>query len=91
MSEGISSHSFSYANWVCKTYNKEMPALQLGQKAVDSNDFYNSKRITDIDTLDMAKIVFSNKTPCNKERNQHYVVGISEGEEIVPFYIKTLL
>ena len=62
--------------------------LQFGQKSVESKDFYRSKKISDILSLDHDTIVLSNSIPCNKGKNQQYVVGYEDGE-IITLYIKT--
>ena len=85
MNEGIFLIHFRMLVGGSKTCNnKEMSALQFGQKAVDTKDFYKSKRITDIYTLDCDKIVVSNSITCNKGKDQRYVVGCKDGGEMVP-------
>ena len=63
--------------------------LQFGQTAIDCKDFYKRKGISDIYSLDLDKIVVSNNIPCNKGKDQRYVVGYEDDGEIVPLYIKT--
>ena len=57
--------------------------LQFGQKSVESKDFYRTKKITNISTLDHDKIVVSNSIPCNKGKDQRYVVRYEDGDKIV--------
>ena len=63
--------------------------LQFGQKSVENKDFYRTKRISDISTLDHDKIVVSKSIPCNNGKDQRYEVGYEDGDKIVPLYIKT--
>ena len=61
--------------------------LQFGQKSIESKDFYRTKKISDV--VDPDKIVVSNSIPCNKGKDQQYVVGYEDGGKIAPLYIKT--
>ena len=39
--------------------------LKFGQKEVTAKDFYRQRQITDIFTMDVNKLVVSEKVPCN--------------------------
>ena len=64
--------------------------LQISQKPVESKDFYRTKRISDISTLDLGKTVVSKSIHCINGKDQRYEVGYKDGEKIVSLYIKTL-
>ena len=49
--------------------------LKSGQKEVTSKDFYGQRQITDILTIDVNKLVISDKVPCNNGKDCHYIVG----------------
>ena len=39
--------------------------LKFGQKEVTTKDFYGQRQITEIFTIDVNKLVVSDKVPCN--------------------------
>ena len=39
--------------------------FKFGQKEVTTKDFYGQRRITDIFTIDVNKLVVYDKVPCN--------------------------
>ena len=43
--------------------------LKFGQKEVTSKDFYGQRKITDIFTTDVNKLVISDKVPCNNGKD----------------------
>ena len=65
-------------------------SFKLGQIEVASKDFYKQRQITDIFTIDVNKLLFSDKVPCNNGKGWRYFVGYQvDGETIVPLFIKT--
>ena len=42
--------------------------LKFDQKEVTTKDFYGQRQITDIFTIDINKVVVSDKVPCNMKR-----------------------
>ena len=48
--------------------------LKFGQKEVATKDFYGERQITDIFTIDVNKLVISDKVPCNNEKDCCYIV-----------------
>ena len=49
--------------------------LKFGQKEVTTKDFYGQRQITDLFTIDVNKVVVSDKVPCNNGKDCRYIVG----------------
>ena len=49
--------------------------LKFGQKKVTTKDFYGQIQINHIFTIDVNRLVVSDKVPCNNENDCHYIVG----------------
>ena len=65
--------------------------FKFGQIEVASKDFHKQRRITDIFTIDVNKVVFSDKVPCNNGKAWRYIIGYQvDGETFIPLFIKTL-
>ena len=54
--------------------------LKFGRKEVTTNDFWGQKQITDLFTIDINKVVVSDKMPCNNGKDCHYIVGYQVDE-----------
>ena len=63
--------------------------LKFGQKEVTTKDFYGQRQITDIFTIDVNKLVVSDKVPCNNGKDCRYIVGYQVDGALVPLFIKT--
>ena len=63
--------------------------LKLGQKEVTDKDFYGQTQITDIFTIDLNKVVVSDKVPCNNGKDCRYIVGYQVDGGLIPLFIKT--
>ena len=64
--------------------------FKFGQIEVASKDFHKQRQITDIFTIDVNKVVLSDKVPCNNGKDWRYIVGYQvDGETIMPLFIKT--
>ena len=64
--------------------------LKFGQKEVTTKDFYKQRQITDLFTIDINKVMVSDKVLCNNGKNCRYIVGyIVVDEELIPLFIKT--
>ena len=64
--------------------------LKFGQKEVTTKDFYGQRQITDMFTVDVNKVVVSDKVSCNNGKDCRYIVGYQvDGETIIPPFIKT--
>ena len=63
--------------------------LKIGQKEVTTKDFYGQRQITDIFTIDVNRVVVSDKVPCNNGKDRRYIVGYQVDEALIPLLIKT--
>ena len=63
--------------------------LKFGQKEVKNKGFYGQRKITDIFTIDVNKLVVSNKVPANNGKDCRYIVGYQVDEALMPLFIKT--
>ena len=63
--------------------------LRFGQKVVTSKDFCGQRQLTDIFTMDLNKLVVSDKVPCNNGKDCRYIVGYQVDEALIPLFIKT--
>ena len=63
--------------------------LKFGQKEVTTKDFFGQREITDIFTIDVNKVVVSDKVSCKNGKDCRYIVGYQVAEEtIIPLFIK---
>ena len=58
--------------------------LKFGQKEVTTKDFYRQRQITDIFTIDVNKLVISDKVPCNNGKDCPYIVGYQVDGALTP-------
>ena len=63
--------------------------LKFGQKEVKSKDFYGQRQTTDIFTMDVNRLVISDKVLCNNGKDSRYIVGYQVDEVLIPLFIKT--
>ena len=64
--------------------------LKFGQKEVTTKDFHEQRQITDIFTIDINKVVVSDKVPCSNGKECRYIVGYQvDGALLVSLFIKT--
>ena len=63
--------------------------LKFGQKEVTTKDFYGQRQITDIFTIDVNKVVISNKVSCNNGKDCRYIEGYQVDGGLVPLFIRT--
>ena len=63
--------------------------LKFSQKEVTTRDFYGQRQITNIFTIDINKVVVSDKVPCNNGKDCRYIVGYQADGALVPLFIKT--
>ena len=45
--------------------------LKFGQKEVTTKDFYGQRQVTDVFTIDINRVVISDKVPCNNGKGCH--------------------
>ena len=63
---------------------------KFGQKEVTTKDFYGQREITDIFTIDVNKLVISDKVPCNNRKICRYIVGYQVDGVLISLFIKAL-
>ena len=63
--------------------------MKFGQKEVTTRDFYGQRQITDIFTIDVNKVVASNKVSCSIGKDCCYIVGYQVDGALIPLFIKT--
>ena len=63
--------------------------LKFGQKEVTTKDFYGQRQITDLFTIDVNKVVVSDKVSCKNGKDCRYIVGYQVNEALIPLFIKT--
>ena len=63
--------------------------LKFGQKEVTTKDFYGQRQITHIFTIDVNKLVISDKAPCNNGKDCRYIVGYQVDGALILLFIKT--
>ena len=60
--------------------------LKFGQKEVTTKDFYGQRQITDVFTIDVNKMVVSDKVSCNNGKECRYIVGYRRDEPLIPLF-----
>ena len=63
--------------------------LKFGQKEVTTKDFYGQRQITDIFTIDVNRLVVSDKVSCNNGKDCRYTVGYQVDGALIRLFIKT--
>ena len=63
--------------------------LKFGQKEVTTKDFDGQRQITDIFTIDVNKVLISDKVSCNNGKDCRHIVGYQLDEALIPLFIKT--
>ena len=63
--------------------------LKFSQKEVTTKNFYGQRQITDIFTIDVNKLVVSDKVLCNNGKDCCYIVGYQLDGVLIPLFIKT--
>ena len=65
-------------------YVVKMFSFNFGKK-----DFYKQIQVSNILTINVNKIVLSNKVPNKNDENQRFILGYQvDGETIIPLFIK---
>ena len=62
--------------------------LKFGKKKVINKDFYGQRQITEIFTIDVNKVVVSDKATCKYGKDCRYIVGYQVNEAPIPLFIK---
>ena len=63
--------------------------FKFGQKEVATKGFYGKRQITDIFSIDVNKLVVSDKVSCNNGKDCRYIVGYQADWGLMPLFIKT--
>ena len=63
--------------------------MKFGQKEVTTKDFYRQRKITDILTIDVNRVVVSDKVSCNNGKDCRYIVGYQFDGKLISLFIKT--
>ena len=63
--------------------------LKFGQRDVTTKEFYGQRQTTDLFTIDIGKVVVSDKVPCNNGKDCRYIIGYQDNEALMPLFIKT--
>ena len=63
--------------------------FKFGQKEVTTKDFFGKRQITNIFTIDVNKLVVSDKVPCSNGKDCRYIVCYQVDEGLIPLFIKT--
>ena len=63
--------------------------LKFGQKEVTTKDFYEQRQIPVIFTIDVNRLVISDKVPCNNGKDCHYIIWYQVDGVLIPLFIKT--
>ena len=62
--------------------------FKFGQKEVTTKDFYRQRQITDIFTMNVNKVVVSDKVSCNNGKDCRYILGYQVDGPLIPLFIK---
>ena len=62
--------------------------LKFGQKEVTTKDFHGQRQITDLFTIDINRVVVSDKVSCNNGKDCRYIAGYQVNEALIPLFIK---
>ena len=63
--------------------------LKCGQKEVKAEDFYKERQTTNIFTIDVNKLVVSDKVSCISGKDCRYIVGYQVDGTLIPLFIRT--
>ena len=63
--------------------------MKLGQKEVATQDFHGQRRIINTFTIDVNRVVVSDKVPCNNGKDCRYIVGYQADGALISLFNKT--
>ena len=63
--------------------------VKFGQKEATTKDFNGQRQINAIFTIDVNKVVVSDKVSCNNRKDCRYIVGYQLDEGLMSLFIKT--
>ena len=77
-------------SYLTSPYIINISNLEFSQIEVASKDFHKQRQIFDIFTIDVNKVMLSDKVPCNNGNDGRYIVGYEiRGETVTSLFIKT--
>ena len=77
-------------SYLTSPYIINISNLEFSQIEVASKDFHKQRQIFDIFTIDVNKVMLSDKVPCNNGNDCRYIVGYEiRGETVTSLFIKT--
>ena len=62
--------------------------FKSGQKEVPVKDFYRQRQITNIFTIDVNKVMVSDKVSCNNGKDCCYIADYEVYRALIPLFIK---
>ena len=61
-----------------------MSSFKIGEKEITSKDFHKQRQVINIFTIDINKVILSDRAPCNSGKDCRYIAGYQkEGETII--------
>ena len=72
--------------FVCAYYKEEFKKIKFGDKEINKKQFYSSKQAIPLDSIDLDKIVVSNKWKIN-ETTYKYLCGYLNNDVIQPLCV----
>ena len=66
---------------------EKMSSFKFDQKEGAYKDFHKQRQITDLFTIDVNKVVLSDKVPCNNGKDWQYIVGYQVDKETIQVII----
>ena len=63
-----------------------MKMFKFGQKEVAAKDFYRQRQITDILTINVNRVVVSDKVSFNNGKDCRYIVGYQVSGALITLY-----
>ena len=63
--------------------------MKFGQKEVATQDFHGQRRIINTFTIDVNRVVVSDKVRCNNGKDCRYIVGYQANGALIPLFNNT--
>lgn len=61
-----------------------MSSFKIGEKEITFKDFHKQRQVINIFTIDINKVILSDRAPCNNGKDCRYIAGYQkEGETII--------
>ena len=60
--------------------------FKFGQKEIINKNFYRQRKITVTFTIDVNKMVVSDKVSCNNGKDCHYIAVYQLDEAVIPLF-----